>query len=60
MDPKCAAVKLQTKNNANLLMGDDVQSFAAELGVEQKKVTIKRDNDYGAVKNLGVGSIVKE
>ena len=32
MDPKCAAVKLQKKNNANLLMGDDVQSFVAGLG----------------------------
>ena len=29
-------------------MGDDVQIFAAGLGVEQKKVTLKRDNDYGA------------
>ena len=41
-------------------MGDDVQIFAAGLGVEQKKVTVNIDNDYGAVKNLGVGSIVKE
>ena len=36
-------MKLQKKNNATLLMGDD-----AGIGVEQKKITIKRDNDDGA------------
>ena len=27
-------------------MGDDVQSFAAGLGVEQNKIIVNIDNDY--------------
>ena len=41
-------------------MGDNVESFTAELVAEPKKSTVNIENGFGKVETLGVGSIVKE
>ena len=41
-------------------MGDNVESFTAELVAEPKNFAVNIENGFGEVETLGVGSIVKE